>query len=1125
MLDPTAGTRTQIGVRDRSTNYLYHTIPGSLSGPGSAFAVESASSRPDSLEYKARLLHDRLGHVSYNKIARGIEEGTISSDVSPATLRRLHKHPPACIGCGLGKSYARGYFRSTDVDTANKATKVFQRLCIDTCTIKSSNTNITRYFILIVDEFSKFVWIFPLRRRREGPVRVGQFIRSLRARGCTDQIDVVRSDGAKEFVFSLSGCLEPGTDHEVSAPYHSARSNSLAERSIRTLCQMARCSIQHARAPETVWAACLQHCCHIYNRIPHDGIPKGETPLSLLRPGHPTSKLKHVRTFYCPVFVRSHTIDRSRKFAAMAQLGRFVGYDPTRFGYQVLIQGRIFTRRDVYFFEDIQKAERDLLHHHPGDETPDPSDLHRYLPDSCEDLLQGDIHHPVWTRDEDLPDTNCQSNDEHDFLQPPFDRDHDHADVKHHGPGDSGGADSGRLVVTPDQHYLAHDRGDLLDVKLGSPDLLDGKLGSPGIPGLEPPVPDDPAVAGSRPANTQPPSRADTRSRVPRVPYNHGGAQTDILNACHYSGPPQRAGGADSGHLVLTSDQRYFIRARGDALDVKLRSPGTPAIEPPIPDDPADAAASQPSKENKRPKLYTPRSYRDAMTCADASDWKEAIAAEYANFDKFSVWEPVPQPRHLRNLIRPLLIFKNKYEPNGTLRKRKARLCARGDTQLFGVDYSETFSPTVYSSSLKTFLAVCVQLGLKVIQFDVPAAYLQSSLDSEHELYMAPPPGYPVPHGYVLRLRKAVYGCKQSGRCFYLQFSAFIQSLGFQKSVIDPCVFFRDTSCGKEFIAIHVDDGLIAFSSIGSRDRILKSLEERWGVQEFDDLHFYLGFEFSQTSDCSRITMHSRSYINDLLERYRMQSVNSKHTPMETGLQFPEHVEDHELIDMKIYPYRQLVGSLQYLASNSRPDIAFATQCLARGMSRPSMTHWKAGLRVLAYLKSTSSYGLAFTRGDGLDVQVCCDSDFAGDLSRHSTYGYVTMIGKNIIHWKSKVDKTKISLSTCEAELQAMVEGSKDALYHKNLLCELGLSSAETKYAVVSDNAPALRLCKNNRYRGRAKHIDITQHFLRLAHERGDVHLEHVASDDNVADIFTKALGRVKFQKFRDMIMAPVPDS
>lgn len=179
-----------------------------------------------------------------------------------------------------------------------------------------------------------------------------------------------------------------------------------------------------------------------------------------------------------------------------------------------------------------------------------------------------------------------------------------------------------------------------------------------------------------------------------------------------------------------------------------------------------------------------------------------------------------------------------------------------------------------------------------------------------------------------------------------------------------------------------------------------------------EDLDFYLGFEFQQDIDCSRIVMHSKSYVEDLVSKFHSQDAKAKHTPMEQGLKLPTQVHDHDLIDVRLYPYRQLIGSLQYLASNSRPDIAFATQSLSRGMARPSMLHWKAAKRIVAYLKTTSSFGPTFSRGANLDVSVLCDSDYASDPSRHSTFGYVTMIGENIVHWKSKLDKSKISLST-----------------------------------------------------------------------------------------------------------------
>ena len=155
---------------------------------------------------------------------------------------------------------------------------------------------------------------------------------------------------------------------------------------------------------------------------------------------------------------------------------------------------------------------------------------------------------------------------------------------------------------------------------------------------------------------------------------------------------------------------------------------------------------------------YTPTSLADARRCEDAHLWEEAIRNEYDNMESNKVWEIVKDPGNIRNKLRLKFVFACKGDKDGNLLKRKVRIVAKGYTQVHGIDYKETFAPTVRMSSLRLVLALIVQFNLVAHQFDISAAFLTAFLVEDLEIYVKAPANLKIPKGHVLRLRKALYG-------------------------------------------------------------------------------------------------------------------------------------------------------------------------------------------------------------------------------------------------------------------------------------------------------------------------------------------------------------------------------
>ena len=201
----------------------------------------------------------------------------------------------------------------------------------------------------------------------------------------------------------------------------------------------------------------------------------------------------------------------------------------------------------------------------------------------------------------------------------------------------------------------------------------------------------------------------------------------------------------------------------------------------------------------------------------------------------------------------------------------------------------------------------------------------------------------------------------------------------------------------------------------------------------------------------------------------------------------------------------------------SRPDIAVATGTLAQFMSNPNVQHWSGVKRVLRYLKGTMNYGLCYSKADDNQLVGFSDADWAGDLDRRrSTSGYTFHVGLSLVSWSSRKQVT-VARSSTEAEYVALSSATQEAIWLRRLLSDI--SSQECPTTLINeDNQGAIELSKNAKHHERTKHIDIAHHFVRERVASNEIAVSYCPTNEMVADIMTKAIPRVKFQKFRSAL-------
>lgn len=222
---------------------------------------------------------------------------------------------------------------------------------------------------------------------------------------------------------------------------------------------------------------------------------------------------------------------------------------------------------------------------------------------------------------------------------------------------------------------------------------------------------------------------------------------------------------------------------------------------------------------------------------------------------------------------------------------------------------------------------------------------------------------------------------------------------------------------------------------------------------------------------------------------------------------------------MSKVPYLNAVGALMYLATSTRPDIAYSVGVLARYNSNPGIAHWKAVKHVFRYLKGSMDYKLVYS-GSGPSRELFVtytDADHGGNKDNgKSTGGYLVCVGNGAISWSSKLQPV-VSISTTEAEYYAAVEAGKEILWLRNLLGELGYSFP-TASTLLIDNQSTVTVTKNPEHFGRMKHMDLRYFWLRDEVETGNIIPKFVPTGDNPADLLTKPLPRLKVASFRRMM-------
>ncbi|KAH9671809.1 hypothetical protein KPL70_017497 [Citrus sinensis] len=344
-------------------------------------------------------------------------------------------------------------------------------------------------------------------------------------------------------------------------------------------------------------------------------------------------------------------------------------------------------------------------------------------------------------------------------------------------------------------------------------------------------------------------------------------------------------------------------------------------------------------------------------------------------------------------------------------------------------------------------------------------------------------------------------------RAWYDRLKNFLLENDFSMGKADTTLFVKHKNQDILIVQIYVDDIIFGSTNELLCKEFSSCMSKEFEMSMMGELKYFLGLQIKQNEE--GIFINQAKYVKDLLKRFGIDDSKTKNTPMSTTTKLDKDEKGKE-VDIKMY--RGMIGSLLYLTA-SRPDIMFSVCLCARFQSCPKESHLLAVKRIFRYLSGTIDIGFWYPRGTHIDLTCFSDADFAGyKVDRKSTSGTCYILGHSLVSWFSK-KQNSVALSTTEAEYIAAGSCCAQALWMKQTLRDYDINLEQIP--IKCDNTSAINLSKNPIQHSRTKHIEIGHHFLRDHVQKGDIALEFISTEKQLADIFTKPLCEEQFSKIR----------
>jgi len=533
---------------------------------------------------------------------------------------------------------------------------------------------------------------------------------------------------------------------------------------------------------------------------------------------------------------------------------------------------------------------------------------------------------------------------------------------------------------------------------------------------------------------------------------------------------------------------------------------------------------------------YTePPSFAEAWDHVDKTErdhWRAAIKKEINSMIEKRVWKQIEKegmPSDRKAIGSKWVLKKRK---NGIYR---ARLVALGYSQVPGIDFTDSFAPVVHDATFRIVLLLWIVKGWGSTVLDVETAFLYGEL--KEDIFMKVPNGLPeylsdkqevLPDNCVLHLQKSIYGLVQAARQWWARFTDVLtQDMGFERSLIDPCMLHRQRDNGELILCLYVDD-ILCVGNDAEIEQLVIELGRQFTIKNQGPIDEYVGCKIVSNTDRTKVWLTQPDLIKKLEGKFgpTVAGMQRYATPAGPGEIIMRPQDPSELIDvMEQYDFRSGVGMLLYLVKHSRPDISNAVRELSKVMDGATAGHVKSLHRAIKFVLDTKDQALCLAPNMNLtqkwELHAYSDSDFAGDRDkRRSVSGYIIFLAGAPIIWRSKSQRS-VTLSSTEAEYVAVSEVCAEIMFVKQVMEFLHIP-VKLPIVVHVDNVGAIFLANNATTGQRTRHIDVRHHYVREYIEDNILAIRFVKSEDNDGDPYTKNTTQEIFKKHTGKYMATV---
>ena len=471
-------------------------------------------------------------------------------------------------------------------------------------------------------------------------------------------------------------------------------------------------------------------------------------------------------------------------------------------------------------------------------------------------------------------------------------------------------------------------------------------------------------------------------------------------------------------------------------------------------------------------------------------------------------------------------VYDLKRNDKNEITRFKARLVVQGFKQREGIDYQKTFSSVAQMRTFRLLVALAVQYDLRITQYDIGNAFVQSDIDTE--LYMTFPPGYPSESGNlkeVLKLLKALYGLKQAARLWNKLLISKFDKAGLHVCKTESGVLqAKDDKDGLCLVDLHVDDYLILTSNEQLRTRIEKVMASIFDVKPQGELRLFLGIVVDKIDDDKKvgIKLGQKPYHERLMESTGFDKEKPSDNVGNCSIKLSVHDSPGPGEDKPDWPYMSVGGSTIYSAFATRPDMCHRVVQLSRFNNNPGETHVKEQKNLLKYINGTLEIGVSFTKPKGekkerVRITAFCDSDWAGcPDTRRTTCGYVIMVCGGPVAWKSHLKKT-LALSSCEGEFMALNDVAREIMWMCRFLTEVGIPYDTPE--LYCDSNSAIYWAEDPVQHQRNKHVELKYYYIRDIVGKELIKLFRINTKFNPSDLMTKLSTKMMTKTLRPVLM------